>query len=198
MANKNLFVLIATDYWAVMGLQAWAITDESEGNLAENRFTQSLSFSFENLDLSFNNFTGDLPTSCQIFDKPHRFLQNNQFTGSVIFLANLSLSTLNIEDNHFSGVPEHFQTIRNLRIGGNKFHTGPNYPPWKFPSNTNPTEKNISSPPLTNLSKPSFSNNRSSQKEDITCSINSSTDRWSNYDCNISNSCHYISQTVGQ
>ncbi|KAL3632430.1 hypothetical protein CASFOL_025414 [Castilleja foliolosa] len=274
MANKNLFVLIATVYWAIMGLQAWAITDElevqalqdlyrslnspmqlkhwkSEGgdpcgepwagvqciessimnlklhglglngnlgsqlsnlkslkhldlssnniggsipyglppnltnlNIAENRFTQSLSFSFENLkhlrhlnlshniltgplgdvfnglenlkllDLSFNNFTGDLPTSFEsLTNLTGLFLQNNQFTGSVIFLANLSLSTLNIEDNHFSGViPEHFQTIHNLRIGGNKFHTGPNYPPWKFPSDVMPTEKNISSPPLTNLS----------------------------------------------
>ncbi|KAL6523225.1 hypothetical protein OROGR_016828 [Orobanche gracilis] len=274
MANKHLFFLIATVYWAIVSLHAWAVTDELEVqalqglyrslnsptqlehwkleggdpcqqtwvgiqcsgssiinlklsglgltgnlgvqlsnlkslehldlsanniegsipynlppnltnlNLAENKLSQSITYPFEKMkhlwnlnlshnfltgplgdvfnglqnlklmDLSFNSFTGDLPTSFgSLTNLTGLFLQNNQFTGSAIFLANLSLSTLNIEDNHFSGViPVHFQTIPNLRFGGNKFQTGPNYPPWRFPSDPMTTEQNISSPPSTNLS----------------------------------------------
>ncbi|KAI3471548.1 hypothetical protein Pfo_028198 [Paulownia fortunei] len=129
-------------------------------NLSHNSLSGSLGDMFnglENLremDLSFNNFTGDLPTSfSSLTNIAGLFLQSNQFTGSVIFLANLSLSDLNIEDNHFSGViPEKFQKIHNLRIGGNKFDRGTNYPPWSFPSDPMPTEQNITSPPATNLS----------------------------------------------
>ncbi|PIN13212.1 Serine/threonine protein kinase [Handroanthus impetiginosus] len=129
-------------------------------NLSHNQLSGSLGDVFKGLenlremDLSFNNFTGDLPISVtSLTNLTSLFLQGNQFTGSVIFLANLSLSDLNIEDNHFSGViPEKFQTIPNLWIGGNKFDRNTNYPPWNFPSETTPKEKNISSPPATNLS----------------------------------------------
>ncbi|CAA0812709.1 Protein STRUBBELIG-RECEPTOR FAMILY 2 [Striga hermonthica] len=140
-------------------------------NLAENKFSQSFPYSLDKMkilqhlnlshnllagplgdvfnglqdlklmDLSFNNFSGDLPTS---------------------FESLTNLTQLNIEDNHFSGViPEHFQTIEHLWIGGNTFHTGPNYTPWSFPSDLMPTEKNISSQPDTNLSA---SENHPSQK----------------------------------
>ncbi|XP_075516180.1 protein STRUBBELIG-RECEPTOR FAMILY 2-like [Primulina tabacum] len=104
------------------------------------------------MDLSFNNFTGDLPTSFKsLSNLTGLFLQENHFTGSVIFLANLPLHDLNIEDNHFSGIiPEKFQSIHNLWIGGNKFDEETNYPPWNFPD-VIPTEQNISSPPVTNL-----------------------------------------------
>ncbi|MCD9641702.1 hypothetical protein HAX54_028090 [Datura stramonium] len=72
------------------------------------------------------------------------YLQSNEFTGSVIFLADLHLHDLNIEDNHFSGViPESFQNINSL---------------WSKLSSTNfllmlyPMSKNISSPPTTESS----------------------------------------------
>ncbi|KAL2480559.1 Protein STRUBBELIG-RECEPTOR FAMILY 2 [Abeliophyllum distichum] len=130
-------------------------------NLSHNTLSGPLGDVFnglENLiemDLSFNNFTGDLPTSFRTLTNLTRlFLQRNEFTGSVILLADLPLSDLNIEDNHFSGlIPEKFQAIHNLWIGGNRFNkNGPNYPPWNFPFDTSPNEQNITSPPSTNLS----------------------------------------------
>ncbi|XP_073287390.1 protein STRUBBELIG-RECEPTOR FAMILY 2-like [Primulina huaijiensis] len=127
-------------------------------NVSHNALSGTLGNVFSGLqnlrgmDLSFNNFTGDLPTSFKsLSNLTGLFLQGNHFTGSVIFLANLPLYDLNIEDNHFSGIiPEKFQSIHNLWIGGNKFDKETNYPPWNFPD-TIPTEQNISSPPVTNL-----------------------------------------------
>ncbi|KAH6812487.1 hypothetical protein C2S51_026249 [Perilla frutescens var. frutescens] len=111
-------------------------------NLSHNSLSGALGNLFDGLenlktmDLSSNSFTGDLPTSFRsLKNLTGLFLQGNQFTGSVVFLANLSLTDLNIEDNHFSGViPEHFQTILNLRET--------NYPPWKFPTDTIPKGQN--------------------------------------------------------
>ncbi|KAK3026793.1 hypothetical protein RJ639_040271 [Escallonia herrerae] len=102
-------------------------------------------------DLSNNNLTGDLPSSFgSLTNLTRLFLQSNRFTGSVIFLAGLPLTDLNIQDNHFSGVlPKQFQVIHNLWIGGNIFDKGGNYPPWTFPLDTIPNEQNISSPPST-------------------------------------------------
>ncbi|KAL3373034.1 hypothetical protein AABB24_005174 [Solanum stoloniferum] len=112
---------------------------------------------FDNLimmDLSHNNFSGDLPVSFRtLMNLTRLHLQSNEFTGSVIFLADLHLHELNIEDNHFSGViPESFQNINSLWIGGNQFRIGVNYPPWKFPTDVMPNEQNISSPPTTESS----------------------------------------------
>ncbi|KAA8517003.1 hypothetical protein F0562_017179 [Nyssa sinensis] len=103
------------------------------------------------MDLSYNDFTGDLPSSFESLTNLSRlFLQHNKFTGSVIFLANLPLNDLNIQDNKFSGViPSQFRSIFNLWIGGNRFQVGENYPPWDFPLETVPSERNISSPPTT-------------------------------------------------
>ncbi|KAM7271264.1 hypothetical protein ACFE04_030478 [Oxalis oulophora] len=106
------------------------------------------------LDLSFNNLTGDLP-SCfgSLTSLTRLFLQNNRFTGSVVYLANLPLIDLNIQENQFSGViPKNFQFIPNLWIGGNKFHRGGDYPPWNFPTQGVPVERNISTPPKTQSS----------------------------------------------
>ncbi|KAJ4969703.1 hypothetical protein NE237_002802 [Protea cynaroides] len=107
--------------------------------------------SLRQMDLSYNNFTGNLPSSFgELKNMTKLFLQNNKFTGSVIFLANLPLSDLNIQNNNFSGViPETFQFIANLWIGGNMFHKGANYPPWNFPWDNLPTDQNINSPPTT-------------------------------------------------
>ncbi|KAG8058361.1 hypothetical protein GUJ93_ZPchr0002g25547 [Zizania palustris] len=73
------------------------------------------------LDLSFNSFCGDLPTSFSLLKNLHHlYLQHNEFTGSVILLAGLPLSTL------FSGyVPGTFESIPELRIDGNQFQPVP-------------------------------------------------------------------------
>ncbi|PHT52921.1 Protein STRUBBELIG-RECEPTOR FAMILY 2 [Capsicum baccatum] len=128
-------------------------------NLSQNLLSGPLADVFgglENLimmDLSHNNFSGDLPASFRALNLTRLYLQSNEFTGSVIFLADLHLHDLNIEDNHFSGViPESFQNINSLWIGGNRFRIGVNYPPWKFPIDVMPNEQNISSPPTTESS----------------------------------------------
>ncbi|KAL4570361.1 hypothetical protein LXL04_026013 [Taraxacum kok-saghyz] len=77
-------------------------------------------------DLSYNQFIGDLPSSFETLRGLSRlFLQHIEFTGSVIFLADLQLSDLNIQDNHFSGI-NHSKTIplHNLWFGGNMFDRG--------------------------------------------------------------------------
>ncbi|KAF3442623.1 hypothetical protein FNV43_RR16539 [Rhamnella rubrinervis] len=106
------------------------------------------------MDLSYNNFTGDLPSSFgSLTNLTGLYLQKNNFTGSVMYLAELPLIDLNIQENYFSGIiPKHFQSIPNLWIWGNKFHTGDNSPTWDFPLETVPIEKNISSQPTTQSS----------------------------------------------
>ncbi|KAK7355125.1 hypothetical protein VNO80_14370 [Phaseolus coccineus] len=103
------------------------------------------------MDLSYNNFSGDLPSSFGSLTSLDRlFLQNNRFTGSVTYLAQLPLIDLNIQDNLFSGLlPQHFQSIPNLWIGGNKFQRVDDSPPWAFPLDNVPLEQNTSRPPIT-------------------------------------------------
>ncbi|KAK6232275.1 hypothetical protein SCA6_002348 [Theobroma cacao] len=110
--------------------------------------------SLKTMDLSDNNFTGDLPKSFgSLTNLTELFLQNNNFTGSVVYLSELPLTYLNLEDNHFSGIiPMQFQSIPNLWIWGNRFDVAAIYPPWNFPLNSVPREKNISSPPTTEQS----------------------------------------------
>ncbi|GLT37175.1 hypothetical protein SLA2020_115090 [Shorea laevis] len=113
-----------------------------------------LNIIFYDRDLSYNKFTGGLPDSFGSLKKLTKlFLHNNKFTGSVVYLAELPLTDLNIEDNHFSGlIPEQFRSIPNLRIWGNKFDIGSNYPPWTFPLANVPILQNISGPPSTQSS----------------------------------------------
>nr|KJB36115.1 hypothetical protein B456_006G141800 [Gossypium raimondii] len=101
------------------------------------------------MDLSNNKFTGDLPKSFgSLTNLTELFLENNNFTGSVIYLAELPLNYLNLEGNHFSGrIPRQFQSIPNLWFWGNRFDTAAMYPPWNFPLDNVPHEQNISSPP---------------------------------------------------
>ncbi|RLN09250.1 hypothetical protein C2845_PM11G02140 [Panicum miliaceum] len=82
--------------------------------------------SLETMDLSFNGFSGDLPRSFSLLTNlRYLYLHHNEFTGSVILLAGLPLSSLNIENNHFSGyVPGTFESIPELRIDGNQFQPG--------------------------------------------------------------------------
>ncbi|XP_056696155.1 protein STRUBBELIG-RECEPTOR FAMILY 2 isoform X2 [Spinacia oleracea] len=102
------------------------------------------------MDLSYNKFSGDLPSSfASLTNLTRLFLQNNELTGSVVYLADLELIDLNIQDNHFSGIiPQHFQTIPNLWIGGNTFSRVGAYSPWSFPFDKVPNEQNITSPPI--------------------------------------------------
>ncbi|KAM1306427.1 hypothetical protein ACFX2H_008814 [Malus domestica] len=126
-------------------------------NLSHNLFSGPIGNVFTSLqnlrelDLSYNNFTGDLPSSFgSMTNLTGLFLQNNKFTGSVAFLADLPLTDLNIQDNYFSGIiPNHFQSIPNLWIGGNSFHVGGNSPPWDFPLETQASSvvQNTPAPP---------------------------------------------------
>ncbi|MED6106162.1 hypothetical protein PIB30_002053 [Stylosanthes scabra] len=103
------------------------------------------------MDLSYNNFTGDLPSSFgSLKNLGKLYLENNRFTGSVTYLAELTLTDLNIQDNLFSGIlPPHFQTIQNLWIGGNKFQAVDESPPWPFPLDNVSVEHNSTRPPTT-------------------------------------------------
>ncbi|KAG8058381.1 hypothetical protein GUJ93_ZPchr0002g24263 [Zizania palustris] len=102
-------------------------------NLSNNKLSGIIGDVFVNMerlgtmDLSFNSFCGDLPTSFSLLKNLHHlYLQHNEFTGSVILLAGLPLSTLNIENNSFSGyVPGTFESIPELRIDGNQFQPVP-------------------------------------------------------------------------
>ncbi|XP_038903127.1 protein STRUBBELIG-RECEPTOR FAMILY 2-like isoform X2 [Benincasa hispida] len=125
-------------------------------NLSHNVLSGPLGNAFSGLqnlvemDLSYNDFTGDLSSSFASLTNLNRlFLQKNKFTGSVSCLSDLPLTDLNIQDNYFSGtIPEHFKTIPNLWIGGNRFDVS-NSPPWDFSVETTPLTENNSSPPLT-------------------------------------------------
>ncbi|KAK9664589.1 hypothetical protein RND81_14G053900 [Saponaria officinalis] len=99
------------------------------------------------MDLSYNKLAGDLPSSfAYLTNLSYLYLQSNELTGSVIYLADLQLTDLNIQNNHFSGIiPQHFQTIPNLWIGGNKFDTSS--APWNFPFEKMPNEQTFARPP---------------------------------------------------
>ncbi|KAG2262929.1 hypothetical protein Bca4012_012635 [Brassica carinata] len=128
-------------------------------NLSHNSLTGPLGNVFSGLqikemDLSFNNLTGDLPSSFgSLMNLTSLYLQNNRLTGSIIYLSDLPLTDLNIEDNQFSGIiPSHFQSIPHLWIWGNKFHVEPNYKPWKFPLDVIPMIQNATGYPTTQSS----------------------------------------------
>ncbi|OEL38287.1 Protein STRUBBELIG-RECEPTOR FAMILY 8 [Dichanthelium oligosanthes] len=106
--------------------------------------------SLETMDLSFNAFSGDLPRSFStLTNLRYLYLHHNEFTGSVILLAGLPLSFLNIENNHFSGyVPGTFESIPELRIDGNQFQPGFRYASSSFTRRTH-------SPPPQSLPPPS-------------------------------------------
>ncbi|KAJ4883325.1 Protein STRUBBELIG-RECEPTOR FAMILY 2 [Raphanus sativus] len=128
-------------------------------NLSHNSLSGPLGNVFSGLqikemDLSFNNLTGDLPSSFgSLMNLTSLYLQSNRFTGSIIYLSDLPLTDLNIEDNQFSGIiPSHFQSIPHLWIWGNKFHVEPNYKPWKFPLDVIPMIQNATGYPTTESS----------------------------------------------
>ncbi|CAH8350954.1 unnamed protein product [Eruca vesicaria subsp. sativa] len=128
-------------------------------NLSHNSLSGPLANVFSGLqikemDLSFNNLTGDLPSSFgTLMNLNSLYLQHNRFTGSIIYLADLPLTDLNIEDNQFSGIfPTSFQSIPHLWIWGNKFHVEPNYKPWKFPLDVIPMIQNARGYPTTQSS----------------------------------------------
>ncbi|KAM0906640.1 hypothetical protein ACQ4PT_016657 [Festuca glaucescens] len=83
------------------------------------------------MDLSFNNMSGNLPISlASLSNLSSLYMQNNQLSGTVSVLGNLSLTTLNIANNNFSGlIPGELNSIPNLIVGGNSFINMPASPP---------------------------------------------------------------------
>lgn len=106
-------------------------------NVSHNLLSQSIGDIFGNLqslsdlDLSSNNLTGDLPNSIgSLSNLSSLYLQDNQLTGPVNVLTSLTLTTLNIANNHFNGwIPQEFRAIPNLSVRGNSFANGPAPPP---------------------------------------------------------------------
>ncbi|KAL6629995.1 hypothetical protein ACP70R_029760 [Stipagrostis hirtigluma subsp. patula] len=109
-------------------------------NLSHNSLSQQMGDLFgslnslSELDVSFNKLTGDLPSSLgSLSNLSSLYMQNNQLTGSVNVLSGLSLTTLNIANNNFSGwIPKEFSSIPDLTLGGNSFANGPAPPPPPF------------------------------------------------------------------
>ncbi|XP_062223846.1 protein STRUBBELIG-RECEPTOR FAMILY 8-like [Phragmites australis] len=109
-------------------------------NLSHNLLSQQMGDLFgslnslSELDVSFNKLTGDLPNSLgSLSNLSSLYIQYNQLTGSVNVLSGLSLTTLNIANNNFSGwIPKEFSSIPDLTLGGNSFANGPAPPPPPF------------------------------------------------------------------
>nr|CAD1839524.1 unnamed protein product [Ananas comosus var. bracteatus] len=132
-------------------------------NLANNKFSGNLPysiskmFSLNYLNISHNTLSqsiGDIFSNLTSLSQ--LYLQDNQLTGSVNVLANLSLNTLyvtrcgsdlyfayhdvynilfyrNIANNNFSGwIPQEFKSIPNLVIEGNSFTNNPAPAPPPF------------------------------------------------------------------
>ncbi|CAL5048840.1 unnamed protein product [Urochloa decumbens] len=119
-------------------------------NLSHNSFIQEIGELFgslnslSELDISFNNLTGNLPMSMGSLSKVSSlYMQNNQLYGTVDVLSNLSLATLNIANNNFSGmIPQGLSSIPNLIVGGNSFVNMPaSPPPTRTPPPKNPRDQ---------------------------------------------------------
>ncbi|XWS12881.1 hypothetical protein CRYUN_Cryun37aG0128100 [Craigia yunnanensis] len=106
-------------------------------NVSHNSLSLSVGDMFANLadlgtlDLSFNNFSGDLPISfSSLSNLSMLYMQNNQLTGSLNVLSGLSLTTLNVAKNHFSGwIPRELFSVPTFIYDGNSFANGPAPPP---------------------------------------------------------------------
>ncbi|CAI8609479.1 unnamed protein product [Vicia faba] len=141
------------------------LTSLTHLNLNHNQLQQPLNLNFLNLstlsklDLSFNSLTGDLPpTMSSLSGITTMYLQNNQFTGTIDILANLTLNSLNVENNNFTGwILERLKNIDDLQTGGNAWSSGPAPPP---PPGTPPIPKSKPNP-LSTHSNPLFNNFRS-------------------------------------
>ncbi|PPS13021.1 hypothetical protein GOBAR_AA07609 [Gossypium barbadense] len=78
-------------------------------------------------DLSFNNFSGDLPPSfSSLSNLSTLYMQNSQLTGSLNVLSGLSLTTLNVAKNHFNGsIPQELFSVPTFIYDGNSFTNEP-------------------------------------------------------------------------
>ncbi|OMO76902.1 hypothetical protein CCACVL1_15361 [Corchorus capsularis] len=109
-------------------------------NVSRNSLSLSVGDIFANLadlgtlDLSFNNFSGDLPSSfSSLSNLSTLYMQNNQLTGSLNVLSGLSLDTLNVAKNNFSGwIPRELFSVPTFIYDGNSFANGPAPPPPPF------------------------------------------------------------------
>ncbi|XP_061340761.1 protein STRUBBELIG-RECEPTOR FAMILY 8 isoform X1 [Gastrolobium bilobum] len=119
-------------------------------NVSSNALSQMIGDIFATLsdlgtvDLSFNNFSMELPPSIGSLSKlSSLFLQNNQLTGSLNALVGLPLDTLNVANNNFSGsIPHELSSIHNFIYDGNSFDNGPAPHP---PASTSPPPTGSSS-----------------------------------------------------
>lgn len=160
------------------------ITSLSYLNVSHNSLSGQISDVFgklsnlSTLDLSFNSFAQDLPSSfSSLSNLSTLHVQNNQLTGPIDVLDNLSLTDLNIENNHFTGwLPDAFQSNPKFKTGGNSFSTGPAPPPPPYhpppPSHVPVSGHNASRSPQHKSpgseSSPAHSKHQSSDKTGLT------------------------------
>ncbi|KAM0008097.1 putative protein kinase RLK-Pelle-LRR-V family [Helianthus debilis subsp. tardiflorus] len=127
LACNNLSQYIPYSLSSMRNLRHMNLSHNFLNGPVGNVFTGLLSL--RDMDLSYNEFIGDLPSSFATLkglSKLSVYLQHNEFTGSVIFLASLQLTDL---------------------FGGNMFDKGENTPPWDFPFDSPPDQQNITAPP---------------------------------------------------
>ncbi|CAM0909907.1 unnamed protein product [Alopecurus aequalis] len=106
-------------------------------NFARNNFSGNLPYSISNmLSLGYLNVSHNLlfQEIGELFGNLNSlselYMQSNQLLGTISVLGNLSLTTLNIENNNFSGlIPGELSSIPNLIVGGNSFINMPASPP---------------------------------------------------------------------
>ncbi|PRQ52755.1 putative non-specific serine/threonine protein kinase [Rosa chinensis] len=126
-------------------------------NMARNKFTGNIPQSLSdmkylvNLNLSRNLLSGPIGNVFNgLQSLKQLYLQNNQFTPSVVY----PVIDMKIQEN-YGVVPNHFQSIPNLWIGGNGCEvSGNNCPPWDVPLETKArdSEQNTYLPPATQSS----------------------------------------------
>ncbi|KAF4382765.1 hypothetical protein G4B88_021548 [Cannabis sativa] len=74
------------------------------------------------LDLSLNQFTGSIPGRIFTFPITNLQLQRNQFTGSVEPVDQVTIPTVDLSFNSFSGrISPLFSTVQNLYLNNNRF-----------------------------------------------------------------------------
>ncbi|KAI8562120.1 hypothetical protein RHMOL_Rhmol03G0009900 [Rhododendron molle] len=105
--------------------------DASFNNIS-GEIPSNLPFNATHINLACNNFTANIPSSLtSMRNLRHLFLQNNGFTGSVILLSGLPLTDL---------------------LDGNILKAGGNDPPWDFPLLNVTVGQSVKSPPTTESS----------------------------------------------
>eukprot|EP00252_Welwitschia_mirabilis_P023527 TRINITY_DN6674_c0_g1_i3.p1 TRINITY_DN6674_c0_g1~~TRINITY_DN6674_c0_g1_i3.p1 ORF type:complete len:725 (-),score=143.95 TRINITY_DN6674_c0_g1_i3:489-2663(-) len=149
------------------------MTNLTKLNFNHNQLSGQIQDVFNNhealskIDFSFNNLSQNLPRSFKsLTSLSVLYLQNNQLTGPVDVLADLPLTELNIENNHFSGwIPNQWKSHSNFLYSGNNFtmSSAPPPPPYTPPPPSPP--KRGRTPPSGSTATPTTSEEKDDDKD---------------------------------